>query len=122
MNAQAQSLAALGFSWEIVDARAVGRGAIAWLAVGPCAQGLGPVTALKVEESGAVPVLELRNEGAQPILVPGHLVVSGGLQTRAIERSVVVPAGASVRVPVKCVERGRWSPRDGAKTFTHAGH
>jgi hypothetical protein len=38
--------------------------------------------------------------------------LSGGWQTRAIERSVIVPDGGSARVPVKCVEAGRWAPRD----------
>jgi hypothetical protein len=38
--------------------------------------------------------------------------VLGGQQNRTFDASVLVPGGASVRVPVSCVEHGRW---DGAR-------
>ena len=34
--------------------------------------------------------------------------VLGAQQNRTFDVSVLVPAGASVRVPVSCVEHGRW--------------
>jgi hypothetical protein len=74
---------------------------------------------LKIGETGQVPELEVENRGGESCLLPAHLVLSGGWQTRAVERSVIVPTGGVARVPVKCVEAGRWAPRDErtAKSF-----
>jgi hypothetical protein len=109
------SLDALGFTVELIQCARVGYGRVAWLAVAPTASEVRAkdgYEALRVTETGSVPVLEVKNDGAAPLLVPGHLVVSGGLQTRTVERSVVVGAHSSALVPVKCVEQGRWSARD----------
>ena len=35
-------------------------------------------------------------------------MLRGGAQNRVVSATAVVPAGATVRVPVACVERGRW--------------
>jgi len=129
----------LGLVWARLGVDEVGFGAAAWLRITPCAQGLAvighirrePVTmgnpegvpqtppsgkqgahALHIGETGQVPELEVENRGGDPLLLPAHIVLAGGWQTRSVERSVVVPAGASARVPVKCVEAGRWAPRD----------
>jgi hypothetical protein len=59
-----------------------------------------------------VPLIEVENRGADPLLLPAHVVLAGGWQTRSVERSVIVGGGGSARVPVKCVEAGRWAPRD----------
>jgi hypothetical protein len=100
----------------------VGFGSAVWLALSPGVPNLSscgsrshardPARALRFGETGQVPEIEVENLSDSPMLVPAHLVVTGGWQTRAVERSVVVPARSSVRVPVKCVEAGRWAPRD----------
>ncbi len=89
-------------------------GALRWLTVAPCdsdllvhGHGRG-VDLLTVEETNSVPVLDVTNPGARPVLLPSETVLRGGLQTRMVERSVVVPARASASVPVRCVERSRW--------------
>jgi hypothetical protein len=87
----------------------------AWLAVTPgapipLAEG---ARALRVEESGSVPVLRVLNDHDVAVLLSGDVVMRGGLQTRAVERSCVVPARTAVEVPVRCVEKGRWSPLGG---------
>jgi hypothetical protein len=134
-SARAFGLRDLGITFEPLGTQEVGFGAVTWLRLGPSAPGLltlarprhegpspsspaSPAT-LQIGETGQVPELQVENRGRVPLLLPAHVVLSGGWQTRAVERSVVVPGGGSVRVPVKCVEAGRWAPRDEqtARTF-----
>lgn len=105
----------LGLTWAVLDVQPMGYGCVAWLEVGPGAQNIG-VSArgagLRIAETGQVPEIEVENLGDAAALLPAHLVLSGGWQTRAVERSAVVPARHTARVPVKCIEAGRWAPRD----------
>lgn len=115
-----RSLRDLGITCARLGVEDVGFGAVAWLRVEPSVTGLrimgrpGSIgaQALRIGETGQVPELEIENRGGEPLLLPAHLVLSGGWQTRSVERSVVVTGGGSARVPVKCVEAGRWAPRD----------
>jgi ARG/rhodanese/phosphatase superfamily protein/FHA domain-containing protein len=108
-------LRALGLTWSVLDMQSLGYGCVAWIKVGPGAQNVG-VSArgvgLRIGETGQVPEIEIENLGDGAVLIPAHLVLSGGWQTRAVERSAVVPARRTARVPVKCIEAGRWAPRD----------
>jgi hypothetical protein len=105
----------------------VGHGAAVWLRVTPAASTISVLSvpprtvtpddaraprALRIGETGQVPLIEVENRGAEPWLLPAHVVLAGGWQTRSVERSVIVGGGGSARVPVKCVEAGRWAPRD----------
>lgn len=114
-----RSLRDLSVTCERLGIVEIGFGAAVWLRVARAASQvrvLGPrgdeARALRIEETGQVPEIQLENRGPTPLLVPAHLVLAGGWQTRAVERSVVVASGVSARVPVKCVEAGRWAPRD----------
>ena len=109
------SLRTLGLTWAVLDAQPMGHGSVAWIKVGPGAQNVGVCArsgGLRIGETGQVPEIEIENLGDAAVLIPAHLVLSGGWQTRAVERSAVVPARHTARVPVKCVEAGRWAPRD----------
>ena len=46
--------------------------------------------------------------------------VLGAQQNRTFDVSVLVPAGASVRVPVSCVEHGRWDGARHSEAFSPA--
>ena len=108
-------LRALGLTWAVLDVQPLGYGYVAWIKVGPGAQNVGVAArgpGLRVGETGQVPEIEVENLGDTAVLIPAHLVLSGGWQTRAVERSAVVPARHTARVPVKCIEAGRWAPRD----------
>jgi hypothetical protein len=76
---------------------------------------------LAIEEtgtSGSVNALEIENRGGQPVmLVAGELLV-GGKQDRIVARSLVLAPRSRTRVPVFCVEHGRWT---GEKSFESAG-
>jgi hypothetical protein len=108
----------LGITCARLGLQDVGFGTVAWLRIEPATSGLrtmgrtGAARALRIGETGQVPELEIENRGVEPLLLPAHLVLSGGWQTRTVERSVAVAGGVSARVPVKCVEAGRWAPRD----------
>lgn len=65
---------------------------------------------LEVSElpSATVPQLQVHNPGDVPLLIPAGRVLEGGRQTRTVNVSILVPAGATVVIPVSCVEAGRW--------------
>src|SRR5512145_946924 len=69
---------------------------------------------------GSVPeVLAANPTDADVIVCDGEELV-GAKQNRILNVTVLVPARGTVRIPVSCVEQGRWSRGGGA--FTAAGH
>ena len=64
-------------------------------------------------ETPTVPQLQVHNPTAHDLLIPAGRILSGGRQTRVVNVSIVVPAGAKVVIHVSCVEAGRWSGRSG---------
>lgn len=72
------------------------------------ALGRGLVEVTEVSEGGSVPNLFVRNGADRDvIIVDGELLV-GAKQNRVVNTTIVVPARASVEIPVTCVEQGRW--------------
>ena len=57
---------------------------------------------------GVVSQVAMTNYGEDPVLVMAGDVIQGGMQDRVVTESLLVAAGQPVRVPVHCVERGRW--------------
>jgi hypothetical protein len=75
------------------------------------AKTLGVVEIAELPQHEAVDSVQVRNLGDRPVLlIAGELLV-GGNQDRVVARDTLVPAGATVNVPVFCVEQDRW---DGA--------
>ena len=72
---------------------------------------LGPGSLTVAERSGSAVVAELvvTNTGTRPALLLEGELLEGGQQHRVAATSVVVEAGASQVVAVRCVEAGRWS-------------
>jgi hypothetical protein len=89
---------------------------VLWLEVGPTApiQSAATTREVKFQETGVVARLRAHNRSLRPMLVPGNLVVDGGRQARVIESSIVLPSDVEVQVPVRCVEKRRWSAKHGA--------
>jgi hypothetical protein len=58
--------------------------------------------------AGQVPFLLLKNTGDQPIIVLDGEEVVGGKQNRIINTTLVILARTSVKVPVSCIQAGRW--------------
>ena len=79
----------------------------------------GATAGLTVSEKpdAEVPTLQVTNSGATAILIPEGQVLDGGRQTRTVNVSILVPARATIDIPVSCVEAGRWA---GGSEFTRA--
>jgi hypothetical protein len=65
----------------------------------------------EVSEGGQVPFLGVKNTGGTPILIPEGEILMGAKQNRVVNLTVLVAAEASFKLPVSCVEQGRWHYR-----------
>ena len=74
----------------------------------------------ETSESGDVPELAVHNPlGTNVLLYDGEELV-GAKQNRILNVTVLVGAESDLRIPVSCVEQGRWSARSAA--MRSAGH
>ena len=62
---------------------------------------------------GSVPDLTVTNPGKSPLLLVEGEQFLGGKQNRSINVTVLVAAGATLKIPVTCLEQGRWGRRRG---------
>ena len=74
----------------------------------------------EVDEAGDVGELAVRNPLPRGVLLYDGEELVGAKQNRILNVSVLLAAGSTARIPVSCVERGRWSWRD--RRFRSAGH
>jgi hypothetical protein len=65
----------------------------------------------EVGEAGRVNLLNVCNRGEKVLLLLDGEEVVGAKQNRVFNASFLVPPGATVQIPVSCVERGRWRYR-----------
>jgi hypothetical protein len=73
--------------------------------------GSGSVTVEEVSEAGSVPDLLVENKGDVRVLfIEGEELV-GAKQNRILNTSVLIAAKSKVKIPVSCVEAGRWGYR-----------
>ncbi len=66
---------------------------------------------LKIKEigSGQVNAVEIKNTGNQPVFAMTGEMITGAKQDRMLNQDVLLPPKSGwVRVPVYCVEHGRW--------------
>lgn len=68
--------------------------------------GLAKIT--ETSPAGEVPFLLLENTGDCPIIILDGEEVVGGKQNRIINTTLVIMAGTSVKIPVSCIQAGRW--------------
>ena len=69
------------------------------------------LTISEVSESGSVPELLLENRLERPVLLLDGEELVGAKQNRVLNLTVLAPAKSTIKIPVSCVERGRWSYR-----------
>ncbi|MBY0527291.1 MAG: hypothetical protein K2R98_28100 [Gemmataceae bacterium] len=62
----------------------------------------------EVGESGSVPELLVENTGDCRVLFLEGEELRGAKQNRVLNTSILVPAKVKIKVPVSCVEQGRW--------------
>jgi hypothetical protein len=63
----------------------------------------------EVDEAGTVPELVVENPLAERVLLYDGEELVGAKQNRILNVSVLVEAKSALRIPVSCVEQGRWS-------------
>jgi len=68
----------------------------------------GTLTITEVSEGGSVPELLAANHGQQMVLLLDGEELVGAKQNRILNTSVLLPAQSKTRIPVSCVEQGRW--------------
>ncbi|NQT15057.1 MAG: HIRAN domain-containing protein [Planctomycetes bacterium] len=65
----------------------------------------------EVDEDGEVPNLTVANHSDRPILIPEGEILIGAKQNRVVNVTVLVASKSTLKVPVSCVEQGRWQYR-----------
>ena len=68
----------------------------------------GSVAVEEVSEGGSVPDLAVENKGDVRVLFLEGEELVGAKQNRILNTSVLVAAGSKTKIPVSCVEAGRW--------------
>lgn len=76
------------------------------------AKGLATVT--EISDSGSVPELRFVNKGDRAVLLVDGEELIGAKQNRILNLTILVPAHAELKIPVSCVERGRWNYKSAA--------
>jgi len=66
---------------------------------------------VSVPETGQVSEIVVVVKGEKPVLIVEGEVIVGGWQNRTVNISLLLQPGKEHRIPVSCVERGRWHPR-----------
>jgi len=79
----------------------------------------GTVTVEEVSESGSVPDLSVENKGDIRVLFLEGEELIGAKQNRILNTSVLVAAHSKTKIPVSCVEAGRWGYR--GRSFGSSG-
>lgn len=74
----------------------------------------------ELPEGASVTELMAVNPLETPVLLYEGEEVHGAQQDRTLDRSILVGAGSKVRIPVTCVEHGRWDGSRHAEAFTPA--
>jgi hypothetical protein len=63
----------------------------------------------EISEQGSVPELAFENNLDKPVLLLDGEELIGAKQNRMLNLTVLVPANSRIKIPVSCVESGRWS-------------
>jgi hypothetical protein len=69
----------------------------------------GSVTVEEVGEAGSVPELVVDNQTDNLVLFLEGEELRGAKQNRVLNTSVLVAAKSKIKIPVSCVEQGRWA-------------
>jgi hypothetical protein len=72
------------------------------------ALGAKKVVVEEISESGSVPELRMTNFSGKVVLVVDGTELVGAKQNRIVNASFLIPPESVTRIPVSCVEQGRW--------------
>jgi hypothetical protein len=74
----------------------------------PEALALGVAEVTEVSEAGQVNALQVTNRADRPLLLLDGEELVGAKQNRLVNVTILVAVGAVERIPVSCIEMGRW--------------
>lgn len=78
-----------------------------WLTLSEAlAKGVAHIT--EISDGGSVPTLLFRNDGETPVLLLDGEELVGAKQNRVLNLTILAPALSEIRIPVSCIEQGRW--------------
>jgi hypothetical protein len=81
------------------------------------------LTVTEVDAAGSVPELLVSNPLDEGVLLYDGEELLGAKQNRILNVTVLVPARSETKIPVSCVEQGRWAARSAAfSPASHAAH
>lgn len=80
----------------------------------------GAFTVTETSEGGSVPELLVANKGDVPVLLIDGEELRGAKQNRILNTTILVGAKSTIKVPVSCVEHGRWSYQ--GREFAESGN
>lgn len=69
------------------------------------------VEVTEISDDGSVRELRLLNSSARPVLLIDGEELVGAKQNRILNVTVLAPPAREIRIPVSCVEQGRWGYR-----------
>jgi hypothetical protein len=67
------------------------------------------IEVVEIGRHGSVPELRLSNKSDKMVLILDGEELVGAKQNRIINTTILIPANETVKIPVSCVEEGRWS-------------
>src|SRR4051812_1158103 len=76
----------------------------------------------EVDEQGDVNEVLVCNASKLPLLLYEGELILGARQNRTIDAPVLVPRAVELRIPVSCVEQGRWEHGKRAARFVPAAY
>src|SRR5512139_1136240 len=80
----------------------------------------GAFTVTEVSEGGSVPELAVVNKGEVAVLLLDGEELRGAKQNRILNTTILVAPKSTIKVPVSCVEHGRWSYQ--SREFLESGN
>jgi hypothetical protein len=68
----------------------------------------------EISDGGSVPELLFENSADLPVLILDGEELVGAKQNRTVNLTILAPPGKTIKIPVSCVEAGRWR-REGSR-------
>ncbi len=78
---------------------------------------------VEIEElpSSSVPTVTLKNKSDEFFLTYRGTIIRGGGQNRQIIHSFIIPSKKSIKIPVQCIQQGRWNPHRQRQFMSQSG-